>query len=416
MSLIIAKVNVIIAHMENIFKRRLEDHVLSVLNMFPGVLLTGARQVGKSTLAEKIARTRSSVIYDLSTSAARKALNNPAYQLLKHDPEDLIVLDEVQCVPGLFSELRHVMDAMRSRGQRHGKFILLGSVAAELQRQSESLVGRIARLQLHGIDALEIERQESLRRLWNRGGFPESYLAENEDSSMYWRNRYLSYKIALDLSSIENKVSAQSLSELLSLLAASQGSITVKSRLADDLDISEPTVDSHLKLLRGMMLVSELPAYSSSLRSRVVKKSKHYIRDSGLLHALNNVAVEKVSATQDPMLIGASWEGFVVENIRSVLPESWRLFHFRSKRGEELDLVIERARRKLWAVEIRSHKLDFTKGNHRAISMLKPERTYLVHQGDAHFSLAEDCQVLPLAALMRELLSHSLISKLTRNG
>ncbi len=393
--------------METLVGRSIEKRVLSMLEKYPAVMLIGARQVGKSTLAAKIAADRASVVYDLDEDEANSALrHSPAKTLLKHEGK-LVVIDEIQRIPDLYRTLRHVIDAGIARGERNGKFLLLGSVVLEKRRQTETLAGRVHRMRMHGIGMHDIGPDGNMEHLWNVGGFPKSYIADSEQASREWINTYVGLQIGRELTSMESKVSANSLIKLLRLLAADQGGLANKARIANDLKISEPTVESHLSLLDRMMLISEVPYYASNHRKRVVKSPKIYVCDSGLANALCNISTIQASSSRDSGLLGASWEGFAVENIRSVLPQDWIIHHFRTYQGNEIDIVLELPKMKTWAVEIKYRSTALTKGNRKALSMLKSERAFLVHSGSSRFDTEDGVEVIPLADFLNELLACS---------
>ncbi len=390
--------------MQDFFVRRIEGRVNAILKQYPAVMLTGARQVGKTTLAHQLASaTPNAVAFDLDKLADRLALGDPAIELLRHAGK-LIIIDEVQRIPELFSSLRAVFDETIRRSEQT-KFMLLGSVTHALQEQSENLVGRLTRARLHGIDLLECSPGSDMGKLWNRGGFPKSYLAESDEDSLHWRNDYIDNQFVLDVAALNSGVSPDAVARLLRMLAAIQGGLASKAELARKLRVSQPTVERHIRLLKGLMLISELPPYFANISSRLVKTSKYYICDSGLMNALNNFNVSMPDSEQTGNLRGASWEGFVIENLRSVLPRNWRLSFFRTESGDEMDLVIEKPDNAIWAAEIKTRSVRLGEGNRHAQEMLKPERTFLIHGGDASFSLTGNVDVIPLADMMILLLS-----------
>ncbi len=391
--------------MEKFISRRLENQALSYLKIFPAVLLTGARQVGKTTLAKQIAERRDSVLYDLDEYTSRMALADPADELLRHKGK-LIIIDEVQRIPGLFQGLRHVIDETIYRGGDPNHFILLGSVTESLQRQSERLPGRLDQLRLHGLDLLEVGLGDDMGKLWNRGGFPKSYLADSDAASMQWRKGYIRNQLAVELAMMNIGISPDSLARLLGLLSAIQGKIANKADLATSMKISQQTVGRHIRLLEDLMLISKLPPYSPNLSSRHVKSPKYYVCDSGLMNALNNFNTSDLHGNQAGSLLGASWEGFAIESIRSVLPQNWRLYFFRTDKDVEMDCVIELEHGKIWAAEIKHRSIRMSEGNKKARKILRPERTFLVHGREEAFTFAKGVEAVPLAEMMKILLSH----------
>ena len=409
-----------------IFRRRHERLIAEMLDAFPAVLLVGARQTGKSFLARQIAASRPSAFFDLEKSSDLEMLANPGAELRSH-PGKLIVIDEVQHLPELFKELRTIIDEERFAGRGNGKFLLLGSVSGRLQRQSESLAGRIAEVRLQPLDLLEtraagglqailpqsahhvtgIDPDEALLGLlWERGGYPQSILARDDRRSWQWRRNYLLEVIRKDAAA--PRVPEEKFIALLRLIADKQGSIVTKQALAGQLQVKSRTVDNMLASLEEMMLIRSLPGYARNIKQQVRKAAKHYICDSGMHQCLVNRSLADLQGSDSARMRGASWEGFAIQNIVSALPDDWRCFYFEpAQGGGEVDLVLERPGGDVWAIEIKSGRNPEPEGLHRAAGKLHAERSFLVHGGASGYRRRGDIVTLPLADMLNEMLAHS---------
>ena len=380
-------------------QRRAEQAIRQRLTHVPAVMLVGARQVGKTSLARKIAAGRPSIIYDLEQGEDRKALANPGVELRRH-PDKLMVIDEIQHKPELLQEIRTIIDDLRWEGRGDGKFLLLSSVGWELQKQSQSLTGRISELQLHPFDWLEIgseqaafaelagnrfggdQPMELLRFLWERGGHPASVREPDSRKSWQWRDEHLARTIAGDALLARSRVTESDYRQLLAALALSQGSPVSKERLSSILNRSYRTVSTMLSTLEQLMLIHRLPAYYYGIAQKVAKSPKYYICDSGIFHRLVNRDPAGLHGPEGDRIRGGSWEGFVVQNLIAAAPKFWRPAHFRSKSGKEIDLILQKPGGAIWAIEIRSgDDTSISRDFYRLIELLEPERSFWVHGG-----------------------------------
>ena len=387
--------------------RRAEGMVAAGLARAPAVILVGARQTGKSSLARKVAASRPSIIYDLEKEADCKALRNHARELRRHS-DKLVIIDEVQRKPGLFSELRVIIDELRAAGRPAGSFLLLGSVTGRLQRQSEGLTGRVTRVELHPFDWLEaFAHRGDLLTIWDRGGYPGSMLARTNDLSLARRNDYIGAALENDVSAARSSVCAQSYRRLLELLAERQKDTVHKSKLGSWLGLRQETIGAMLASLEEMMLIRRLPAYAKGVAGRIVRNPKYYIRDSGIFHALINKGVADLASPAKAKLRGASWEGFVIQNLIAVAPRGWWPHFFKSHNsGNEIDLVFEKPGGGLWAIEIKSGANAAPARKFlRPLQSLAAERSFLVHGGQARLADVSGVEVVPLADMMNELLA-----------
>ena len=374
--------------------RRLER----LLERTPAVVLTGPRQVGKTTLAREVARKRDAVYLDLENPRDLAKIED-VQQFCELNEGDLIIFDEVQRAPGIFATLRVIIDGYRQRGLRSGHFLLLGSASIDLLRQSgESLAGRVSYLELHPLSAREVDESETLS-LWNRGGFPESFLAPDDDESARWRKDFIRTYLERDIPQLGPRIPAQTLRRFWTMLAHRQGGLLNTSELARGLDVAGPTAGRYLDLLVDLLLVRRLPPWTSNQGKRLVKTPRIYVRDSGVVHALLGIAT--INDLLGHPAAGGSWEGYVIENLIGAMPELASTGFYRTKGGTEIDLVVDSGKGGLWAIEIkRSSVPKLSKGFHAACEDLKPVRRFVVHGGRESFQMGGGIEALSLRDMM----------------
>ena len=386
-------------------ERRAAQDVRLGLGRQAAVALIGPRQVGKTTLARQIAEAGDNVYLDLETSTDRIRLADPVLFLQRY-ADRLVIIDEVHRAPELFRELRGLIDAGRRSGKRNGRFLILGSASMDLLRQSsESLAGRIEYVALHPFDVLEAAPdEESLTSLWLRGGFPRaSSPPTTPTASRTGSTSSPPTWSATSRNSRPSAVPAATLERLWRMLAHAQGSLLNASALAASLSISAPMVTRYVDLLTDLLLVRRLPPFIANTRKRLVKSPKVYVRDSGLVHAL--LGVQDDLALAGHPVMGASWEGFVIENLLAVAPW-WTLASFyRTAAGAEIDLVLELPGRTApWAVEIK-HSLAPrpTRGFHHALEDVRPEKAFVVYAGTERYPLSREVEVIGVREMMEVL-------------
>lgn len=382
--------------------RRLRPVILKRLEHTPAVVLLGPRQCGKTTLAQEIGRDLRSDYLDLERSPDRELLAQPLLYLDQH-VDDLVIIDEVQRTPGLFEELRGVIDRGRREGRGNGRFLLLGSASGELLRQSESLAGRVAYMDLTPFDALEASAGGvDVETLWVRGGFPNSVLAVNDPASTLWRDDFIRSYLERDIPSLGLRIPATTLERLWAMLAHRQGGLLNVSVLSRSLGISGNTVAHYVDLLVDLLLVRRLPPWISNEGKRLVRSPKVYVRDSGIVHTLLRLP------THDDVLrhpiAGPSWEGFAIENLLNVAGRWVDASFYRSRGGAEADLVLTWRDGRRWLIEVKRTSVPkLRRGFTAAWDDVKPERGFVVYAGPDRYPIRRDVEAIGLVELCREL-------------
>ena len=382
-------------------ERRLKKQLIYLIDRYPAVGLLGPRQAGKTTLALEIASTRASIHLDLESASDRARLADAEQYFADHESE-LVILDEVHRAPELFQTLRGVIDRGRRAGKQAGRFLLLGSAAIDLLKQSgETLAGRVSYLELAPFDALEVPAAK-LDQLWVRGGFPPSFLAEDDDLSLKWRQDFIRTYLERDIPQLGPRIPAETLRRFWTMLAHNQAELLNAATLARALGVSGVTVAKYLDLLVDLLLVRRLPAWHQNDGKRLVRSPKTYVRDTGIAHALLGLK------TKDDVLghpvAGQTWETVVIETLIAAAPEGTEANFYRTAAGAEIDLVLTLPNRQRWAIEIkRSSAPKVEKGFHLAVGDLKPTKQFVVYPGSEQFSLARDIQAIGLIALARQL-------------
>lgn len=382
--------------------RLLHGQVLEALNRQAAVAIVGPRQSGKTTLAHQIGTRRKAIYLDLEDRDDRNRLDEPVL-FLDSVADRLVILDEIHRVPELFQTLRGVIDRGRREGNGVGRFLILGSASIDRLRQSgESLAGRISYLDLTPFSVDEVEDEPAAReRLWFRGGFPMSYLAEDDEASLTWRKDFIRTYLERDVPAFGPRVPAITLERLWTMLAHRQGSLLNASALAHALETSPQSVTRYIDLLADLLLVRRLPPVHANVGKRLVKSPKVYIRDSGIVHAL--LGIPSLAALAGHPVVGRSWEGFAIETLVSAL--AWPSFasFYRTSAGAEVDLVIEHPGES-WAIEIkRSMAKKVSRGFYSACDDLQPKRAYVVHTGDDRFPVSASVEAIGLRELAAEI-------------
>ncbi len=362
-------------------------------------LLIGPCQAGKTTLALECSRNIDSVYFDLETFEARQSLSDPGF-LLRQFEHKLVILDGIHRTPGLFESLLGIIDEYRRKGSATGRFLLIGAASLDLLKQSgESLARRIEYVDLHPFSLIEVGH-DRLRDLWIRGGFPLSFMASNAGESLAWRRNYLRTTVEKDIPQFALRLSTDMFMRLLMVLAVDQGNMLNLSRSANSLNVSSPTVSRYVGVLRSLFLVRKLNPYSADLGKRLVKTPKVYIRDSGLTHALLNLATSDEVMTHP--VCGPSWEGFVIEQVASAIEDRATPMFYRTADGAEIDLVLEFHRsRELWAIEVKqSLSSKPSRGFYTSIGTLQPSRSFVVTMNDGHSQIRAGIEEIGVGQLL----------------
>ena len=381
-------------------KRDLESALLTSLRHFPVVALLGPRQVGKTTLARTVARKLGHAVYLDMERPSDTAKLADAELYLEPLAERLVILDEVQRRPDLFPVLRSLVDAKRT----NGRFLLLGSASPDLSRQaSESLAGRIVYHALTPFTMNEVAAgaRDARTMLWNRGGFPGSFLASTNARSFAWREAFIDTHLQRDLPALGVRIPATALRRFWEMLAHYHGQLWNASKIAGSLGVSAPTAKHYLDTLEDTFMIRQLPPFAANLKKRLVKSPKIYLRDSGLLHALLRLG------THDDLLghpvAGASWEGWVIEQALAASGANdahTSASFFRTAAGAEIDLVLDRPRGQRIALEIKlSSAPKPSQGFWSGIADIKPSASYVVYPGKERYALGKGVEALPVAML-----------------
>lgn len=384
------------------FARRLATRLAQSLDRSPVVGLIGPRQVGKTTLAHAIGQATepAPVFLDLESPADRARLADPEASLRAH-ADRLVVLDEVQRMPDLFQVLRVLVDKGRRAGRAHRRFLVLGSASVELLRQSsESLAGRIEYLELSPFDLLETG-VGSVDRLWWRGGFPEAYLAADDESSLAWRQQFVLTYLERDVPLFAPRVPRETLRRFWTMLAHEQGGEFNASRLAAGLGVSAQTISRYLDLLVDLMLVRRVPAWFENIGKRLRKSPRTYLRDSGIVHAL--LGIESHHSLLGHPVCGGSWEGFVIEQLMRVSSPQTQGYSYRTQAGAEIDLLLVSGSERV-AVEIKRSTAPVpSRGFHIACDDVRATRRWLVYPGHERYVAPGGIEVLPTVEAMQAL-------------
>jgi uncharacterized protein len=366
------------------------EEIESSIQNNPVTAIMGPRQCGKTTLARAIARSTESTIFDLEDPADFYLLSeNP--KIILQQQKGLVILDEIQRIPELFPLLRVLSDETDSPR----KFLILGSASPELiQKSSESLAGRIGFVHLTGFKLHEIG-SENLERLWQRGGFPRSYLAPDEPQSFSWRENFIQTFLERDISNYGFNIPPVTLRRFWLMLAHYHGQIWNGAEFARSMGVSEPTVKRYLDILTGTFMIRQLQPWFENVKKRQVKAPKVYIRDSGILHAL--LGIEK-NGLYTNIKSGASWEGFVIEQLLSKL-KSRDFYYWRTHSGTELDLMVIKNGKKLGFEMKFSETPKITRSMLSSADDLKLDKLFLVYKGQRGISLDEKIYALPASKI-----------------
>ena len=390
--------------MHKFVERDLIKHLKKYLTIFPAVAILGPRQCGKSTLVKSLSQHFDSILYlDMQKESDLNKLKEPEL-FFETNANKLICLDEIQLVPKLFSVLRSVIDENRI----NGKFILLGSASQDLiQQTSESLAGRIGMLHLSPflINELDYLERFNLQEFWFRGGFPNSYLAINDESSTIWLDNYIRTYIERDIPQLGFQIETLQLRRLslhfrrlMTMCANNHGNQLNLSKFAESLGLTQPTVKKYIDLLEQTFIVRTIQPYEVNVKKRLVKSPKVFVRDSGILHQL--LAIPNFNSLLGNPVFGSSWEGIVLENIIVNMP-SWDYFFYRTATGDEIDLILKKGNQVI-AIECKaSDAPKVTKGFYRSLEVVKPNKTYIIAPTNDTYQIQENVTVIGLSNFLK---------------
>ena len=372
------------------FARALLPIVKTSLSYFPAVAILGPRQVGKTTLVKTLLSDYSKdVVYlDLEYVADQRRLQQPDL-FFQANQNSVVVLDEIQRMPELFPLLRSLIDQYRVPG----RFVLLGSASPDLlKNSSETLAGRVIYLELSPLHLLEIRPQYAYRDHWLRGGFPDALQAPDEMIWRLWMDSFIQTYVQRDLPDLGLPAPPGTIRNLLTMLAGIQGGQLNYSDLARSLDLSVHTVQYYVGFLENVYLIRRLPPYFVNIGKRLVKAPKVFVRDSGLVHRLTGI--DTFNALAGSLLLGGSWEGYVVQQLVSRLATDVTPYYYRTQNGAELDLLFVKGGKPVVALEIRySNAPTLTRGNTQAIADLGVEQTLVVTPEADGYWLRKDVRV-----------------------
>ncbi|MEM8901822.1 MAG: ATP-binding protein [Bacteroidota bacterium] len=374
--------------------RSITSSVLENLTYFPIVGIIGPRQVGKTTLAKSIREQLSipTIYLDLELDSDLRKLENAETYLTLHQ-DKCVIIDEIQRMPELFALLRALVDQDR----RPARFIILGSASPGLIRQSsETLAGRIAYAELSPFSLLEVSKEVNLRTHWLRGGFPNALLAPKAEFTWTWLNNFIRTFLERDLRELGYDIPSRALRRLLSMLAHINGNLLNISQLARSLGLSASTISRYLDLLEGSFIIHRLQPYYTNIGKRLVKSPKIYIRDTGILHYLLQIQDEEQLLGH--IAYGASWEAYVVEQIKRSLPESSEMYFYRTHAGAETDLLLILPTGKKIAVEVKSSNAPkITKGFYQSMEDIKADKGYIIIPEGESYPKSEEIKVVSLS-------------------
>lgn len=362
------------------------EEIKESISYNPVTAILGPRQCGKTTLARIIANSIESTIFDLEDPADFELLKTSPKLILTHQ-NGLLIIDEIQRLPELFPILRVLADTPDLKN----KYLILGSASPELIRNSsESLAGRVGFVNLTGFRLNEIGT-ENLEKLWLRGGFPKSFLASSGVQSFKWRNDFIKTFLERDISQFGFNIPTVTLRRFWQMLAHYHGQIWNGAEFARAMGVSEPTVKRYLDILTGTYMIRQLHPWFENLKKRQVKAPKIYIRDSGILHSLLTL---KDNLIFKHIKVGASWEGFIIEQIIQKI-NTRDCYYWRTHTGAELDLLVLKDGKRI-GFEIKYSNIPkITRLMYNVMEDLKLDRFFLVNTGTRKFDINEKITVLP---------------------
>lgn len=392
--------------MVKIIQRTQEETYLKLLGDFPVVAITGARQVGKTTLAKQMAiKAQSPTLYiDLESPRDEGKLAEPELFFERFE-DHLIIIDEIQRRPDLFPIIRSVVD----RTRRPGRFLLLGSASPVLIRESsESLAGRITYEELPPFTWSEVSGKFILNRLWVRGGFPEPFLAKSRTFSQRWLQEYIRTMIERDLPILGLNTDLRKLKNFLTMLAHQNGQLLNQENLARSVGVTSPTISKYLEYLEYAYIIRRLHPWYKNVKKRLVKSPKVFIRDTGVLHAL--LSIDSEDSLRAHPAAGGSWEGFVLQQIMATAPDVYSFNFYRTHQGAEADLVVVKDAQPVMCIEIKLNRSPKpSKGFLNVIRDNQTRKNAIITPGNDRYPVHEHIDVIGVNEFLKNGMESMLI-------
>lgn len=385
-------------------ERKIKPKILKYIDNFPVIGIIGPRQVGKTSLIKSIAKQlpKESIYLDLEMQTDLDKLQDAEFYLKQHS-DKTVIIDEIQRKKELFPLLRALVDI----NIEPGRFIILGSASPDMIRDSsETLAGRIVYVELYPINFLEVNDKFSLQKHWFRGGFPVPLLTEDSEVRNVWIENFISTYVERDLPLLGLSASPAIIRKLWTMLAHFQGGIWNASKFSNALGITVPTVKRYFNFLEDAYLINVLQPYHANVKKRLVKSPKVYIRDTGILHRLLNI--ESFNELQEKVIVGASWEGYAIEQIRQSVNKNYKLYYYRTHRGTECDLIITKSEKPVATVEIKySASGSITKSQTITIKDLRTKSNFIITSNSDDYLLREDMRICTLEKFLKYYLPKS---------
>lgn len=386
--------------MEKIYKRKYTDEIIKLSNHFPVVAVIGARQVGKTTITRLLQNKLAKPVHyiDLELSSDYNKLENPELYLSRLS-EQCIVIDEIQRKPDLFPLLRALID----RTGENCQFIITGSASPDLLRQStESLAGRIAYVEINPFSIDELPNFISIEKHWFTGGFPKALLASDTEFALQWIDNFIKTYIEKDLRMLGLSTEPILLRRFWTMLAYINGNVLNYSNLASSLGISVNTVKKYIDFFEHVFLVKRLYPYFPNIKKRLVKSPKLFITDTGILHFL--LGIESMEELYGNPALGNSWEAYCISQILSLVKNKYQAFFFRTHDGAECDLILNKAQKPVYAIEIKySASPKLTRGNNQAYQKIMSKNNFVIIPKGESYPIRKNIQVIGIKEFLFEL-------------
>lgn len=381
-------------------KRFLQDEISSLLKQFPAVAILGPRQVGKTTLAKQIvaANKKDCVYLDMEKAADRNKLYD-AHTYLENQQRRCVIIDEVQLMPQLFSDLRPVIDEYR----KPGRFILLGSASPTLVKGvSESLAGRISYTELAPVGLLEMPKNIARQKHWLRGGFPQALLAKTNVNAVAWMNNFIKSYIERDIDLLFGvNLSPTTMHRLWTMLAHANSSVWNAETFSRSLGVTAPTVLRYVDYLEGGYMLRRLPPWFANVKKRLVKSPKVYIRDSGLLH--NLLHLHDMDDVLSHPVAGASWEGYIIEQVYQYVKPDIQLYYYRTHDGAECDLVLVKGIKPVCCIEVKlTNAPVVSKGFYNCVADINPKSKFVITPGSEDYKTKDGIIITSIYKFLKE--------------